>query len=690
MSAIKSAVVIGGGVAGPVVGMALQKAGISATIYEAYPSTAAGIGVTLTLAPNGMDALSIIGADEAVRKIGLPMNRTVVTDGYGEKITEFPHLPDVPAALGLWRDELCRVLHEQAAAQGVRIEYGKRLVDAKETSTDVTATFEDGSTATADVLIGADGIRSKIRRLIDPNAPHPDALPLLNFGAAADIAVPAQPDVMYFVFGKKAFFGYWVQPDGRTAWFANVPDKQQMTFREANKTSQEAWMQRLHEEFADDVPAPDVLQHTSAQNLCVIGSIETMPKLPHWYSRRMVLVGDAVHAPSPSSGQGASMAVESAIQLARCLRDIPDPQEAFAAYEKLRRERVQKVALRGTRTTNVKTMGPFAKKVMKLVMPVAMKTFLDPERTLGPEQRYHIDWDAPVPLVSLPDAGRGAPEVPMTSIDQPLHAESFPCTETADIQVHLPNGEVLVELADIDAVTATVYHSSAKPDPSAVSDSAPSVSINFTRNRLVVTAPRRSLTPLPLRILVRGRPGSTIQLTGRTVSLAVSGQAGSLTAEWHSGELSAEAVDGQCTLRADSGQIRLGASNGELDVRIGTADINIQRISGSGARLTTGRGTVSFGTVEADVSLTTEAGTITVADAAAGSLHVRTGAGSIHVGVRPGVAATAELSSGTGSIRNDLPVSAVRPSAAGSSESEVPLRITAETSHGDITVTPTG
>jgi 2-polyprenyl-6-methoxyphenol hydroxylase-like FAD-dependent oxidoreductase len=669
--------------------MALQKAGISATIYEAYATTADGIGVTLTLAPNGMDALSIIGADEAVRKIGLPMNRTVVTDGHGEEIGEFPHLPDVPAGLGLWRDELCRVLHEQAAAQGVRVEYGKRLVDATETATDVTAMFEDGSTATADVLIGADGIRSRVRGLIDPNTPGPDVLPLLNFGAAADMAVAAQPDTMYFVFGKKAFFGYWVQPDGRTAWFANVPDKQHISFREANKTSREAWMQRLREEFADDVPARDVLQHTSAQNLCVIGSIESMPKLPHWYSSRMVLVGDAVHAPSPSSGQGASMAVESAIQLARCLRDISDPQDAFAEYEKLRRERVQKVSLRGTRATNVKTMGPVAKKIMRLVMPVAMKTFLDPERTLGPEQRYHIDWDAPVSLVSPPEAGREAPEVPMTSTRQPLHTESFACTEAADIQVHLPNGEVLVELADIDAVTVAVYRGSAEPDPGAASVSAPSVNVNFTRNRLVVTAPRRRLTQLPLRILVRARPGSTIQLTGRTVGLAVSGRAGSLTAEWHSGEISAEAVDGQCTLRADSGRIRLGASNGKLDVRIGTSDVDIQRIGGSGARLTTGSGTVSLGTVEADVSLTTDASTTTVTDAAAGSLHVKTGPGSIHVGVRPGVAATAELFSGAGSIRNDLPASAGQPSGAGSANSEVLLRITAESSHGDITVTPT-
>lgn len=397
MTAARTALVIGGGVAGPVTAMALQKAGIEATVHEAYATTADGIGVTMTLAPNGMDALSIIDADDAVRAIGLPMNRTIVTDGYGEKIGDLPHLSDLPSALGIWRDQLCRVLHELARERGIRIEYGKRLVASEETSTGVTARFEDGSTATADILIGADGIRSRVRTLIDPKAPNPSQAPLLNFGAAADYLVPgAIPDAMYFVFGKRDFFGYWVQPDGRTAWFANVPEKQLMTFREANATSPEQWLERLQADFADDVPARDVVRHTRPETLCTIGSIESITKVPHWYSSRMVLVGDSVHGPSPSSGQGASMAVESGIQLARCLRDLDTPAAAFAAYERLRRSRVEKTILRGARTTNSKSVGPFAKTMMRLMMPLALKTFLNPESTLGPEQRYHIDWDASV------------------------------------------------------------------------------------------------------------------------------------------------------------------------------------------------------------------------------------------------------------------------------------------------------
>ncbi|GIJ24615.1 FAD-dependent monooxygenase [Micromonospora lutea] len=397
MTAVRTALVIGGGIAGPVTAMALRRAGIEATVHEAYPSAAEGSGVTLTLAPNGLAALRLVDAEQSVESVGLPMRRTVVTDGGGGRIGAFPHVAVEPTTLGLWRDDLARALRERAEAQGVPIVYDKRLVDAEQSGDGVLARFADGSTASADVLVGADGIRSRVRTLIDPQAPGPQVRPLLNLGGAARYAVPdAEPDAMYFVFGSRAFFGYWVQPDGRTAWFANVPDRRPTSYAEASRIPRQQWLHRLREVFADDVPARQVLAHTEPDDLVAIGSIESMPSVPRWYDSRMVLVGDAVHAPSPSSGQGASLAVESAVQLARCLRDHSDVPTAFEAYERLRRRRVEKVIRRGRQTTSTKTVGPIAKRMMRLMMPLALRTFLDPERTLGPEQRYRIDWDAPV------------------------------------------------------------------------------------------------------------------------------------------------------------------------------------------------------------------------------------------------------------------------------------------------------
>ncbi|MEV2266204.1 FAD-dependent oxidoreductase [Nonomuraea africana] len=397
MTTVRTALVIGGGIAGPVTAMALRRAGIEATVYEAYASSAEGIGGTLTIAPNGLDALRAVGAEAAVRAVGQPVTRTVITDGRGRRIGELPGLPDLPPSQAMWRSELYRAVHDQAVASGVPIEHGRRLVGVEEGPGGVTARFADGGSATADLLVGADGIRSTVRTVIDPGAPAPRHVPLLNFGGLADVAVPgAGTDAACFVFGARGFFGYWVQPDGRTAWFANLPHREPMSAAQARASSAEEWLRRLREIYAGDLPGGDLLRHTAAEQLVVLGSVEIMPSVPHWHRGRMVLVGDSAHAPSPSSGQGASLAAESAVELARCLRDVPDLTRAFEAYVRLRRPRVEKVAARAAKTNTTKTMGPAAISMMRLMMPLAMRTFLAPERTIGPEQRHHIDWDAPV------------------------------------------------------------------------------------------------------------------------------------------------------------------------------------------------------------------------------------------------------------------------------------------------------
>jgi 2-polyprenyl-6-methoxyphenol hydroxylase-like FAD-dependent oxidoreductase len=364
MTHVKTALVIGGGVAGPVMAMALQKAGIEATVHEAYSTAADSIGGMLTVAPNGLDALAIVDADEAVRLVGQPMSSMIMADGRGRQIGEFPGLDGLQPSWALWRFDLCRVLRDCAIAAGVQILSDKRLVDAEESANGVTARFADGSIAKADVLIGTDGIRSRVRTLIDPKAPGPQQVPLLNFGAISDTTVPARADAMYFVFGKRAFLGYWNQPDGRTGWFSNLPDPTPMSIAQARESSAESWLGRLREVYADDVPGRELLAHTSPDDLLSFGSMEIMPKVPQWYRGRMVLVGDSAHAPSSSSGQGASLAIESAIQLAQCLRDLPDVTSAFAQYESLRRPRVEKVASRAAKTNNSKALGPLATRMM--------------------------------------------------------------------------------------------------------------------------------------------------------------------------------------------------------------------------------------------------------------------------------------------------------------------------------------
>jgi 2-polyprenyl-6-methoxyphenol hydroxylase-like FAD-dependent oxidoreductase len=386
--------VIGGGIAGPVVATALLKAGIQATVYEAYPTLAEGIGGGLALAPNGLAALGIIGADDAVRALATPVTSAVMA--VGENARRLPSLADVEPLQIVGRGDLHRVLHDRAAESGVCFEYGKRLVGATQGPNSVTARFGDGSTATADVLIGADGVRSTVRTLIDPEAPSAGYTGLLSFQGYVDAGpgLNPEPGVMTFAFGKRAYYLFWRMADGRVTWGANLPSKRYMSLAEARTVPAEEWLRTLRETYAGDLPGELLANRTTAENLDITGAIHIMPPVPHWHRGRTVLVGDAVHAPSNSTGQGASLAIESAIQLARCLRDLPDAASAFSAYERLRRERVEKIAKRGARTNSAKTPGPVGRKAMQVLMPIFFR-MMNFEKVMGWEQRYRIDWDAP-------------------------------------------------------------------------------------------------------------------------------------------------------------------------------------------------------------------------------------------------------------------------------------------------------
>ena len=380
MNDTRTALVIGGGIAGPVAAMALRKAGIQATVYEAYAGTADGVGGGLGIAPNGQNALAVLDAQHVVTDIGLPVTAMVMTNSSGRRLAEFPGPPGLPVMQYVWRAELGGGLVDEAASRGVRTEHGKRLVSIDERPDGVTARFADGTTATADVLIGADGIRSTARSLIDPNAPKPRYTKLISFGGStADMGLPATNGEMIFVFGRRAFFGYQVADDRSGGWFVNLPSDEPLTRAQCLKIPAEQWLARLRETFAKDAaPVRDILDRTKPEDLIVVGAMEDIPKVPTWHRGRVVLIGDAAHPTSPSSGQGASLAIEGAVQLARCLRDLPH-EAAFDAYEALRRERCEKVIALAARTNSDKAAGPVA-RLMRDAAMLAMSKLLDPAK----------------------------------------------------------------------------------------------------------------------------------------------------------------------------------------------------------------------------------------------------------------------------------------------------------------------
>jgi 2-polyprenyl-6-methoxyphenol hydroxylase-like FAD-dependent oxidoreductase len=312
----------------------------------------------------------------------------------GADLGVLPTLPDVEPMRMVDRNTLHRVLHDHAVAAGVPFTYGKRLIGVEEGGTGITARFADGTEATTDVLVGADGVRSTVRRLIDPAAPGPDYTGLLSFEGRvpADLGEFAG---MTFAFGRQAYYLYWPEPGGEIAWGANLPSKRYLSLTEARAVPSEEWLRVLRATYRGDEPGELLAGRTTPETLGITGAIHIMPPVPHWHRGRMVLVGDAVHAPSNSTGQGASLAIESGIELARALRDLPEHEAAFAAYEGRRRSRVEGIARRGARINSAKAPGPVARRVMRTVMPLMFR-WMSAERTMGPELRHRIDWPASV------------------------------------------------------------------------------------------------------------------------------------------------------------------------------------------------------------------------------------------------------------------------------------------------------
>jgi FAD-dependent urate hydroxylase len=391
------ALIIGGGVAGPVAAMALQRADIEAVLYEAYQQPTEEVGSYLTVATNGIDALRAVGADTPVLAAGFPTPTNVLWSGTGRRLGSVSNggrLEDGTTSHTIKRARLYRTLHQQAATRGVHIQGGKRLRDVEATPDGgVLARFNDGTRAAGEVLIGADGIHSTTRHLIDPVAPAPRYVGLVNFGGYTPKAAPdAEPGAWNMIFGRRAFFGYVVDPAGGTVWFANVP-RPPVTKEERAAITTQQWQQQLLELFAGDRgPASDLV----AAGILELAADNTydLPRVPTWHKGPMVVIGDAAHAPSPTSGQGASMAAEDAVVLAKSLRDLPDIPQALAAYERLRRARVERIVAQGARSSSSKTPGPVGRVLRDLLLPVVFKLLVT-DKSLAWMYDHHIDWDTP-------------------------------------------------------------------------------------------------------------------------------------------------------------------------------------------------------------------------------------------------------------------------------------------------------
>ncbi len=346
--------IIGAGIGGSAAALALHKAGLDVAVYEAHPETGEDIGAFLTLASNGMTALGQIDAAAPVAGVGFALTSIRILAEDGTVLSKAPlgaHEDPLTRFRCLRRAQLGAALRAEVVKRGIPITHGARLASATEDPDGVTVTFRHGETARGDVLIGADGLNSTLRTLIDPNSPAPRyAGQRVYYGYTKDIAPKCETEEITMIPGSTAAFGFAVSPTGETYWFARVPDEKPLRATEIAATTLAQWRDLLVPLLrADDTPAADIVAATKHELL--VTNARDLPGLSNWRTNRMLVIGDAAHAASPATGQGASMAIEDAVVLAKALRDTDTVAAGFALYEQIRRPRVAKNIANSARMT---------------------------------------------------------------------------------------------------------------------------------------------------------------------------------------------------------------------------------------------------------------------------------------------------------------------------------------------------
>jgi len=347
--------IIGGGIAGPTLGMFLQRVGIEAEICEARTSALPDEGAFMGVAPNGMHVLRQLDLAPTIESRGERSLGFSFQNSRGEAIGTIDNRADWPA-LGealvmIKRGVLQGALLAAANQAGVPLRLGKKLMAVEQGAEGVAAYFEDGSESRADLLIGCDGVHSHTRKLVLPDAPEPAYYGLVGMGGfvPATSGDPLERGWNTMMFGKRAFFGAFLGTGNEVWWFHNAGAPRGSERLPYGK----AQMLTAHR---DDAPWVNALIERTSD---IVGPWPQydIARLPHWHRGRVCLIGDAAHATTPSGGQGASLALEDALLLARCLRDQGHPTHAFATFEALRRQRVEWIVKQSRRNGSNKAPG---------------------------------------------------------------------------------------------------------------------------------------------------------------------------------------------------------------------------------------------------------------------------------------------------------------------------------------------
>jgi 2-polyprenyl-6-methoxyphenol hydroxylase-like FAD-dependent oxidoreductase len=329
--------IVGGGIGGIATAVALHRAGIDATVYERAPQLRE-VGAGMMLWPNATRVLRRLGLLEDVMARSGSSTHFLVRASSGTVLMnialgEF----DVPA-ICMRRSDLLAVLLAALPPGSIRL--GHALNKLEQSKDKVRISFASGLVAEHDAVIGADGIRSRVRsELFGHSDPIYRGYTVWR-GVASYDGGAIVPGANSETWGAGKRFGILNTGPGKFTWYAavNVPPNHLDAHVGRKRELQEALV-GWHEPIADLIAA------TSDDEIMKNGAYDLVP-LRRWGEGRVTLLGDAAHPCTPNLGQGGCMALEDAAVLAKCFSRETSPEVALRRYETLRRQRTRHIQQR--------------------------------------------------------------------------------------------------------------------------------------------------------------------------------------------------------------------------------------------------------------------------------------------------------------------------------------------------------
>jgi 2-polyprenyl-6-methoxyphenol hydroxylase-like FAD-dependent oxidoreductase len=329
--------VIGGGIGGLAAATALGQRGFAVSVIERSDGTGVE-GVGISQQANVVCALASLGLAEDYVRAGFAYDAVEIYAPDGTLVARTPSrslIEGYPAAMGIPRRALLRVLADAATAAGAEIRRSTTAVSLEDTGGEVRARFSDRTEQSFDLAIGADGIYSQTRRQLFPDAPRPEFV-----GQAVwryNLPRPAEFDALH-VYNGPTGVGLVPMSEAEIYIYATTPEPDNPQY----PTNGLAALMR--QRLAGCAPAIRAIAEQITDDARVVyRPLEAIFLHGPWHKGRTALLGDAIHATTPHLGQGGGMAIEDAVVLAEELARHEAPEAAFTAYRDRRFDRCRYV-----------------------------------------------------------------------------------------------------------------------------------------------------------------------------------------------------------------------------------------------------------------------------------------------------------------------------------------------------------